>query len=144
MNWGSKIAILYCSFAGLIITMVFMSMSQQVDMVTPDYYEQELAYQDHINTVNRTAELGEQLILSINDNKMTLAFPRVEKGKTISGSLYFFRPSDQAFDKTLSLSPDTALVRTISLEQLNPGFFKLQVKWRSGDKNYYNEFNIHL
>ncbi len=42
MNWGYRVALLYISFAGLIIFLVTKSVNEKVDLVTPDYYAQEL------------------------------------------------------------------------------------------------------
>lgn len=144
MSWGVKIAILYCSFVALIVSMVFLSMNQQVDMVTKNYYEQELLYQDRIDAINRTTALEEQLSWVISGNQVTLKFPLSAKGKINSGTMYFFRPSNEADDRTLKLEPDTSLVRTLSLPEMNPGFYQLKVNWKSGDQEYYNESGINI
>ena len=52
MSWGTKIAFLYLSFATMIGVMVYKSVTQSVDLVAPNYYEQELKYQDKIDGIN--------------------------------------------------------------------------------------------
>ena len=42
MNFGVKITVLYLSFVALILTLVFMSFSQKVELVSKDYYAQEI------------------------------------------------------------------------------------------------------
>ena len=42
MNWGHKIIIVFVVFAAGILTLVTKSMRTRVDMVTPDYYGEEL------------------------------------------------------------------------------------------------------
>jgi hypothetical protein len=53
MSWGTKIAFLYLSFATMIGVMVYKSVTQSVDLVAPNYYEQELKYQDKIDGINK-------------------------------------------------------------------------------------------
>ena len=61
ISWGTKIATLYIGFVGLIILMVSMSMRQRVDLVSEDYYNRELAYQDKINEIKH--EAGNDILL---------------------------------------------------------------------------------
>ena len=42
MNWGWKITILYIFFAAGILTLVFLSIGQKIDLVDKNYYEKEL------------------------------------------------------------------------------------------------------
>jgi hypothetical protein len=57
ISWGIKIAMLYCGFVALIIIMVSMAMNQKIDLVSKDYYEQELNYQKKIDKTNRSHAL---------------------------------------------------------------------------------------
>ena len=45
MNWGYKILTVYIIFIAGILFLVFKSSNQNQDLVTKDYYEQELKYQ---------------------------------------------------------------------------------------------------
>ena len=49
MNWGYKILMVYVIFIAGILLLVFKSSSQNQDLVTEDYYEQELKYQQKID-----------------------------------------------------------------------------------------------
>ena len=48
-NWGWKIAILYGGFVCFMLVMVFIASNQKVELVTTNYYEEELKYQSHID-----------------------------------------------------------------------------------------------
>ena len=45
MNWGYKIMLAYVVFIAGILFLVFKSSSQKVELVTENYYEQELKFQ---------------------------------------------------------------------------------------------------
>ena len=45
-NWGTKIAIVYLLFVAAILYLVMQSSLHKIDLVTPDYYEEETNYQE--------------------------------------------------------------------------------------------------
>jgi hypothetical protein len=139
ISWGIKITVLYLGFVALILTLVSMAMRQNVDLVSKDYYEQELKFQDKINKTNRSQALREPLTWEVKQGSLLLKFPEQFKGQKISGSIYFFRPSDASMDKTIPLSTDTALSVNISIDKLNRGLYKMQVNWEVNKEEYYNE-----
>jgi hypothetical protein len=144
MNWGYKIAILYIGFVLLILTLVGMSSRQKVDLVSADYYEKELKFQDRLDDLNRSNELSEPLVWSVQAGSILLNFPNEFKGRKTSGSIYFFRPSDSGMDKTLVIPADTNLVRNISTNILNSGLYKMEISWESEGQKYYNEGIIQI
>ncbi len=69
MNFGSKITVLYLSFVGLILTLVFMCFGQKVELVSKDYYAQELKFQDKIDAINNEKGLSGSISHSLNAKK---------------------------------------------------------------------------
>jgi hypothetical protein len=139
LNWGLKITILYSGFVMLIITMVSMAMSQKVDLVSKDYYEQELRYQDKIDKTNRTHSLSEPMTWQVNPDGLLLKFPKQFEGQSIKGTIYFFRPSDERMDKKIDIAVDTSLIFHVSTDQLQKGLYKMQIDWSVNNQEYYNE-----
>ena len=56
-NWGYKITVFYLVFIAGIMYLVIQSSRQKMDLVTTDYYAQELKYQDKIDQSKRAGEL---------------------------------------------------------------------------------------
>jgi nitrogen fixation protein FixH len=139
LNWGLKIGILYGGFVILILVMVCMAMNQKFDLVSKDYYEQELKYQDRIDKTDRTHALSEQMTWQVNPDDLLLKFPDQFKGKTINGTIYFFRPSDETMDKKINIAVDTSLFFRVNRDQLKKGFYKMQIDWNVNNREYYNE-----
>ena len=104
MSWGIKITILYIGFVVLIVTMVAMTMSQKVDLVSKDYYAQELKFQDKIDQSNRANALIEPLNWMVSNGKIEINFPKEFKNQKITGTINLFRPSDASLDKKIAVS----------------------------------------
>ena len=144
MSWGVKITMLYAGFVLFIATMVSMSISQKVDLVSEDYYEQELQFQDKINLFDRTQALSNQLSWQVQKDELTLDFPAQFRGKQTSGKVFFFRPSDAVLDKSMKIQADTLTTKSISIKTLKKGLYKIQINWEVENIQYYNEGFIQI
>jgi hypothetical protein len=140
IGWGSRIAILYGGFVLLIGIMVTMCINQHIDLVSEDYYEKELRFQDKINEMDNANELNENITHSFSGNELKLQFPL--SFKHISGTVFFFRPSDAAKDLNCALSPGANNVQSVDLNKLSKGMYKMQISWTSDSTNYFSEETI--
>lgn len=144
MSWGYRMAVLYGGFVILIVSMVSLTMREKIDLVSKDYYEQELKYQGKIDKMNRTHLLKEQLTWEVKQGVLILKFPEQFKYQKISGNIYFFRPSDSELDKTIPIPIDEKGMQSISTKQLKKGLYKMQVSWMVNKEEYYNEGIIQI
>lgn len=143
MNWGAKIAVLYIGFVALIITLVVGSMRQDFDLVSKDYYAQELAYEKTIDASRNTAALSAPLSLRQDEQVITIQFPAVFSGKVVDATLHFYSSIDDALDRTVKLnSSENKIVIQRSL--LPAAAYTLKMSWSSEGKEYYQEFNVNL
>ena len=144
MSWGVKIACLYTGFAALIATMVSLTMRENIDLVTPDYYEQELNYQGRIDAIDRTLQLNEPLTWEVKENRLYLYIPKELEGKEVSGTICFFRPSDARLDEDLTFPATRNGSADVSLRLLRKGLYKMQITWQADSVSYYNEGVIQI
>lgn len=139
MNWGHKIAILYTSFALLILFMVYMCVKQtDIFLVSPEYYKEEMAYQDRIDEKANAQRAN----MDIKQNAGMLQL-HWDKGAA-SGSVLFFRPSDANKDLQLPLELDSAGKQNIPTAHLDKGLWRVKLRWTQGNKNFYQEQAITL
>ncbi len=124
--------------------MVSLSISQKVDLVSKDYYEQELQFQNKINLMDRTRLLSEQLSWQVQNDELVLDFPDQFKGQQTSGKVFFFRPSDAVLDKNFELQTDTLNTKSKSIKKLKSGLYKIQINWEVENIQYYNEGFIQI
>ena len=64
--------VFYIGSVGLILTLVFMSYGQKVELVSADYYAQELKFQDKIDATNNAKTLSVGIHYTISDKVLLL------------------------------------------------------------------------
>ena len=143
MNWGYKITGLYTGFVLMILTLVTMSMKQDVDLVTPDYYKQEIEFQEKIDKISRMNQLKQKPEWKIIPGTVEITFPK-EQAHDIKGSIYFYRPSDKSLDRQFEIKPDQGGKQMINTQNFAGGLYKLEIDWESGEWTYFRESLINI
>lgn len=141
MDWGKGILLTIIAFVGFIMTFVIISVRQDdIHLVTENYYEKELKYQDHIDREASAATLDREVLVFDSQSKsMVLDLPIGAKG-----NLQLFRPSDARLDQELSLDILQEGKTTVPLEKLKAGYWKVQLTWTENGKDFYQEKKISL
>jgi hypothetical protein len=142
-NWGYKIAVFYITFVVGIMYLVIRSSQQEVDLVTPDYYAQELKYQDRIDESNRAASLSTAIQCTIEHNVIKVIFPPEFTGKKISGQVLVYCAADKRNDINSSLSVMDGQAK-ISVPEKNSGMHEVQVSWEAEGVKYYSAKNLFI
>lgn len=144
-RWPYAIIAAFVLFAGFIGYMVRQAMRTSVDLVSPDYYAQELQHQQRMSAVARTAALPAGAVAIGYDAaartvalQLTAALARQQP----SGQLQFFRPSDQALDFSVPLQPDAQGRQRLSTARLKPGYWRLRLDFEAAGQAYFVEKSI--
>jgi len=142
--WPYAIVATFVLFAGYIGYMVKQAMSTSVDLVSKDYYQKEIAYEQHMNTLKRTAQLSEavQMQYSKATQDLTITLPQELAGKQVAGTVHFFRPSDVNLDFKVPLTLNSNLEQSLSTAKLAPGYWKVLLNFTAGDEAYFQELEI--
>jgi hypothetical protein len=139
LNWGTGIALTYIVFAAVVIGIVLFTFTIDVNLVTDNYYEKEIAYQEQIDKLNNTKALEEQLIISNTEKSIYLKFPTDFKERTIGGVINFYRPSDKNLDFSVPISLNNFGEQIIVSQRLASGMWKVIVEWNADEVDYFNE-----
>jgi hypothetical protein len=138
LSWGYLIASGYIVFVTGIVFLVYKASSQKFDLVTKDYYEQELEYQNVIDESANTAKLSVPLVIERCGDKLEVGFPAemTDKMKTID--FYLYCPSDakKDFRKTIKTN-DNELQQPLPLAM--KGQYQLKLSWQVEGIKYYFE-----
>jgi len=144
MNWGYRIAILYIGFVVLILTLVVMSLNQDIQMVTENYYEKEQNYSIQVESSFNSGALVTPLQIDYqpNNQKVQLQFPK--DFAAIEGAVQFYRPSNAKKDFAVDIAVDSSNLQWIEVDELIGGLWKVKVDWKANGKAFFDEKQVVL
>jgi hypothetical protein len=141
-DWGKGIAAVIIFFILGMGLMVYISVTKNIDLVTPNYYEKEIKYQEQIDKIKNTNELKQQLEIEYTRENLLFTFPPASG--IIKGEISFYRPSDAKKDFRLPIELDKENRQDVRTENLQKGLWKVQVNWSMGGKEYFKEDKIMI
>jgi len=141
MNWGHKITIVFIGFAALIGTMVYKCTQQQYDLVSDDYYNQELKYQDKIDGSKHAAAIS-PVTISQTASDVIIKMPGELKGDAFEGEVWLYCASKAADDVKLPLHVGDDGMMHINKNKIAGSRYTAKITWSSDNKNYYKELPL--
>jgi hypothetical protein len=142
INWGYRVALLYIGFVGLIVYLITRSVNEQIDLVTPDYYAQELKYQEKIESIERNNNLKQPVSIELTGTGISVGLPSGDEGKSITGSILLFRPSDKSKDRTYEITAKPGHSQLIPIADLEHGLYRVKVNYTIEGDNHYTEKQV--
>ncbi len=138
INWGTGIVIAFIGFIGFIMYFVInmnTNKKYDTDLVTEDYYRQELEFQNDINKVANSKNLEKNIRYKKTDEGLIIEFPETLKAENITGKVFLYRPSNKQFDfeTDISLSNHNLLIPD---KRLLDGRWNIKVDWQYNRKSY--------
>ncbi len=145
MNWGAKLTLVIVVFIALMAIMVVYSFRQDLNMVTENYYEKDLQYQQQIEKIKNTRSLIEkpQVLYRITDKIVSITFPE-RINHNIEGEIQLFRPSDHKLDKSYKISLDEYGRQLIHVSALSRGEWYVKLMWKDQHDEFYDEVKIFI
>jgi hypothetical protein len=141
ISWGYKIAIFYVSFVMGILFLVYKANSESFDLVTENYYEAELKYQDVIDQKSNASELSAPPSITHSINSVSIRLPREFTGKVVEGEIYLYRPSDAAKDIRKNFTTQDGFYQ-LGLGKELSGSYDVKLTWKAGGKEFLREQKI--
>ncbi len=142
-NWGTKIVVAYAIFIVLILTAVFKALGEKVDLVTPDYYAQEVGYQNKLDKMDNAEGLTQPVSAIQTADGVVVTFPAEVKGP-YSGTVLFYRPSNSADDITVPVAANADGKMVVPTTRLKRGNYSLLVDWEAAGKKYFSKLAIFI
>lgn len=139
MNWGYRVAALYISFVAMMLLLVSMAVKQSFDLVSDDYYSQQIDYQNRINKIKNTQRLTEPLRVSVLEPEKSLVIQYPKGLDNISGKILLYRPTDAKKDVLIDITTNEKNEQVINTSQFQNGLWRLKIDWKANETEYYNE-----
>lgn len=143
MSWGYKIIIFYSAFVVGILFLVIKSVNEKTDLVTTDYYAQELKHQQQIDAVNRSFLLSAPVTVQLNNENLLIIFPPDFIKEKITGSILLYYPADKNNDIEKSFSTDS-LKTVLPLPTGKRGYYEVKLKYKVKELDYFFEKKIFI
>lgn len=138
INWGTGIVIAMALFMSFILYFVLqMTISSEYDgeMVTEDYYQQEYVYQQEIDAQQNANALKQNIQVNRDKDAFYVSFPKDFDYKTITGTIYMYRPADKKLDFKVPIELESASY-TIPSDKLAEGKWEMKISWQYQDVDY--------
>jgi len=136
-NWGTAMVVAMVLFMAFILQFVYRSLDSKNnhDLVSEDYYKDELYYQQEIDKMNNANNLKQNLSVEGTKEGFLLTFPQEMDHTKITGTAYFQRPSniDLDFQQDILLSESKILINHTNLVE---GKWKVKIEWKYNDEEY--------
>lgn len=136
-NWGHGVTIGFSLFVVYILSFVYRSYNQNIDLVAEDYYAQEVAFQGRIDETANAEQFKDDLLVSRTDGFIEFTFPAEVATSATTGQIHFFRPSDKAMDIKIPFELDDSGMVRVPTQILNQGRYQVKFSWNTDDKAYF-------
>ncbi|MFD2726821.1 FixH family protein [Hyunsoonleella rubra] len=138
INWGTGIVLAFVGFIGFIMYfIVSMNIDDRYDhdLVSEDYYGEELKYQEDIDKLKNAKTLTTNISYSKSSEGLRINFPSDIDFKKITGKVFLYRPSNKQldFETSISLSNPYLLIPD---NRLVDGRWNIKIDWQYRGKSY--------
>jgi hypothetical protein len=143
-SWGHGVVIALASFIIFILSMLFLFPNGQKnsEMVTDNYYEEELKYQDVIDAKKRADQLQEKPVYSQDKNGIKVTFPKDADNSNTTVKFVLNRTDDQNLDIKKSVQLDADKSFTIPAQVLKIGNYTLRLNWTKDKTDYRLDYDV--
>jgi len=140
--WPGGIVLLLVGFACGIMTLVVIASSSHTELVSENYYEQEIQYQQRIDGLARAHETGASLSYDQAKTNLVLSFGPRAVVPDAPARVQFYRASAASQDQELPPLPQADGRLAVDISQLQPGPWKVRASWSVGGREYLLESSL--
>ena len=137
MNFGNWIFVSFVLFAIFIASLVAVCIRQDINLVSSDYYQQEINHQQKINLSQNAQSLTIVPEITISGTVVTITYE--EFNRLESGELKLLRPSDVNLDRKFKLEASTERQQHFPLVTWQKGLYRASMQWVMDGREYYIE-----
>jgi hypothetical protein len=142
--WPIAIITYFIIFSTGIAIFITWAVRQRMDLVRPDYYEEEMRFEQQMHRVQRTHLLAGALGLAYHsaDNSLRIELPAAHRGNPVTGRLQLYRPSDARQDQQFPLAINATGSARLDAVHLATGLWKARVYWSVGAEEFFHEQSL--
>ena len=132
------VAILGCG------TFITFCSRHPADLISPNYYEEEVRYQGQIDRIQHTRERAPLASVAYDSasKRIRVSLPANRTAAKPAGEIQLYRPSAMNLDRSVKLELDPMGVQAIDAASLLPGLWKVRVSWTADNRQFFIEERI--
>jgi nitrogen fixation protein FixH len=121
-----------------VITFVTWAVHQNMDLVSRDYYREEILYQQQIDNLRRTCQFSGEVSARYDGKarEIVVTLP-IAHSLNASGTIQLYRPSDASLDHSVPLLLKSDGSQKIRAGDLRPGLWKVRIQWSAAGRDYF-------
>ncbi len=135
MSWGNKLVVVFVAFAGLMGTLVFKAVNTKFELVSKDYYKDELRYQEKLDGAANAAVAG-KINLTQDASTITLQLPPSLTTIIADADAWFYCKTNAAKDQRFKIRIENGAYIFDKAKFLKDNY-ELKLQLSAGEKQYY-------
>jgi nitrogen fixation protein FixH len=140
LYWPIGISLTLILFVGGLISAVLFSTTVPINLVSNDYYENGLNYEEKMEQYRQSAVAAKHLTVEYDpQEKVLLLNYDFKRFHPQNGTVYFYRPSDSQLDQSQPLNFDESGQASITLGELAKGFWRIKIQWEESNQTLLKE-----
>jgi nitrogen fixation protein FixH len=144
-NWGLGVSLAYALFVAATISFVVFALTQPVELVSADYYDQSLTYDSRLEAARLGDALGAavQVASSSDGRGLVVSLPPAQ-ADAAAGTVTLYRPSHAAADRVVPLALDLRGEQRVPVAGLESGRWIVKLTWQVQGRRYYREEAVQV
>ncbi len=146
-NWGHGITIFLVIFVVTTVSVVVLIITDDTynhELVSENYYEDELKFQEEIDKVNDASKLTSNVKYRVSKEGVLITFPSDFDYAKVSGNIEMKRPSKKILDFVMPVELDENYQILIPAQKAIQGKWKMVIDWKVGEQEFMYKANIRL
>ena len=139
MNWGQKLILVFVVFASGMIYLAYRCTRINTDLVSREYYKDELRYEDVIDGMRSANALSSKTRIVQQNETIIVQLPKEMKNKKVIGNIWFYCAADAKKDRHLPIAMDAEAFQQIDKKIFLPGRYTVKLDWMTKNNHYYSE-----
>ena len=138
LNWGWYIVFALIGFAAFVLYHVYGMMRQNTDLITENYYNEELVYQDRMEEKQRAIDENKTLKINYDASNIYITLPFKDE---FEAEINFVHPERKIFDRSYTVKDSLVI---LNRSDLKPGKWLLKCRVNFEGKKYLFEETLFL
>jgi len=143
LHWGNYIAIFFTCFVVFILFLVYKTFSINTELVTEDYYDKEIAYQQKINKLSNSQSMHAVVKIIQTEDSIQFVFPDQYADNAVAGTIKLYRPSDVKKDLEFPIALANKK-QFYPKARLTKGNYIVHIDWQADAIPFYTEETLYI